>query len=359
MKAKAGQYWRVIGGGILACCLETASPAQSAEANWLRWSGPEECQNTEEVERQVQSLLGRGVDFDSLPKTHVVVSWDKLRQWELQVRVQLSAGVRQRQVFARTCSDGFDVVALTLALLLDERQPLAEADDEANRPEIDTTPALEAFAEQNKAPGDDASNGIASDGNAMDVQPTNSPPDANALARQEAPWPLTLGAALRTDVGTLPRILYGGGVQVGIRGSGWRSDLGAEFLVSSEDGLPSAVAPVQYSLAAASLQTCRYFSISSSTGYSNCLGLQGGSLAIAERGGDNRRTTAIWTSAQIGAELGVYVRPNWYNFARLQLVFPLFRHELWLEGGGNVHTLPSVSLQIQLGLAFDVTDSHN
>src|SRR5262245_61639221 len=100
------------------------------ERDWLEWQGPLECQNTREVERQMESLLGHAPDPAQLPPTRVEVGWARTRGWTLLIRVALPAGERRREVDVRTCADGFDVVALTLALILDPdlagADPLAE-----------------------------------------------------------------------------------------------------------------------------------------------------------------------------------------------------------------------------------------
>ena len=41
-------------------------------APWLDWHGPIECQNTREVERQIESLLGHAPDLTQMPPTRAV-----------------------------------------------------------------------------------------------------------------------------------------------------------------------------------------------------------------------------------------------------------------------------------------------
>ena len=100
--------------------LASLAPAAHAEpASWLAWSAPAECQNTSEVERRLVSLLGRPVDFETLPPTRVRMGWSPERGWSVRVTVALASGARDRALDTPACADGFDVIALSLALILD------------------------------------------------------------------------------------------------------------------------------------------------------------------------------------------------------------------------------------------------
>jgi hypothetical protein len=91
----------------------------SPEREWLRWQGPSECHNTREVERQIERCWGaRRIRRSCRPRA-CKVSWARKRGWTLRISLALLAGERPREVDVRTCADGFDVVALTLALILD------------------------------------------------------------------------------------------------------------------------------------------------------------------------------------------------------------------------------------------------
>lgn len=336
----------VLGLAVVSFSLLSAPAFAANESSWLGWSGPVECQNTEEVERQIESLLGEAVNFQQLPRTQVVVDWSASVGWDFLVKVQLETGQRERQVTARTCAEGFDVVALTLALLLDLQLEEASAT------------AQLSDAEETAAGLERASKPVGGSNAMPEVEPSPVEEVAEspkALTNLEL-WNLTVGGAAKVDMGTLPTRLYGGGGQLGVNWKRWQFEIAAEYLQSDDNSLPNAVAPVRYSVLSGAAQLCRRFEIAEGTTYANCVGGQVGSLSIAEQGGTNRRSSGLWTSAQAGAELGLKVAGKSYGFARLQLLFPLLRHELTLEGGGVVHTLPTISAQIQLGVAFDVTD---
>src|SRR5690606_28758900 len=101
--------------GLSSTSVARAEPAPAL----LAWSAPAECQNTPEVERRLASLLGRPVDVAALPATEVRMGWSAERGWAVRVTVQLEAGPRERALDAPSCADAFDVVALSLALILD------------------------------------------------------------------------------------------------------------------------------------------------------------------------------------------------------------------------------------------------
>ena len=119
--------------------------AGDADAEFLRWacgavlgwSAPAECQNTSEVERRLESLLGHPLDPAALPPTRVRMGWSAERGWAVRVTVELAEGARDRSVDAPSCADAFDVVALSLALILDPTfgGPHAEALSET-QPEV-------------------------------------------------------------------------------------------------------------------------------------------------------------------------------------------------------------------------------
>jgi hypothetical protein len=66
--------------------------------------------------------------------------------------------------------------------------------------------------------------------------------------------------------------------------------------------------------------------------------------------------SGLWLAAQAltGPELEA---TEWLRaFVRFKAVAPLLRHEFLLSEGSRVHELPWVSLQLQVGIAVDVTE---
>lgn len=161
--------WTALAGLALATCLLAAGPSRAEEGRWLRWSAPAECQNTGEVERRVQSLLGRPVDFGAVPQTLVRMGWSAERGWAVRVTVELAGGPRDRSLDAPSCADAFDVIALSLALILDPDFGSTDATPPESEAGVGATPAEGApgstpDAAPSHALRASAPNGVALDG---------------------------------------------------------------------------------------------------------------------------------------------------------------------------------------------------
>jgi hypothetical protein len=347
-----------LGLGFALLCLSARGRAESAVtgAEWLRWQGPIECQNTREVERQIESLLGHAPDPSQLPPTRVEVSWAPERSWTLRIRVALPAGERRREVDVRTCADGFDVVALTLALILD---PDLQLGDDASA--LDAAGTSAAATEQPApavAPAPVAAS-AAPPSKDSDVQAPTEGPDSSAgttaVVVDTGPS-LELSASGRADFGSLPSSLYGGGLDLSFSAAQWRTDLGGAFLGKAGDQLPSARYPVSYSNLFGSLRGCREFGGNRGGHFGLCVGGQLGSVGASEQGGERRSPRGLWVAATLGAELGMDLSETWGAFSRVELVFPFEHHELELAGGSVVHELPTASLQLTIGAVVKLTD---
>ncbi|MEO8177374.1 MAG: hypothetical protein ABI895_00950 [Deltaproteobacteria bacterium] len=347
------------GAAVLAAAAEAQSDVP--ERDWLHWQGPLECQNTREVERQIESLLGHAPDPAQLPSTRVEVGWALERGWNLRIRVALPHGERRREVDVRTCADGFDVVALTLALILDPDLQLGE--NAALDPE--GTPGLAtASSEPASLPPDATLVGAAALGGAnagtLDLVPltpseTVEPGAGPGRAFDAAPA-LALSVSGRADFGSLPSSLYGGGLELSLLAWQWRLDAGGAFLGKAGDTLPTARYPVSYSNLFGLLRGCRQFGGDRGGHFGLCLGGQLGSLAATEMGGERRHPRGPWAAADLGAEMGLDLNETWGAFSRMELVFPLIHHELELAGGSVVHELPTVSIQLTLGAVVKLTE---
>jgi hypothetical protein len=127
-------------------------------------------------------------------------------------------------------------------------------------------------------------------------------------------------------------------------------------MASGAERLAGALYPTSYSNGFATLQGCRSFSTGGGFSFGTCVGAQVGSLAVAEEGGQQRRERGLWAAAQLGTELGLELSEAWEVFGRFQLAFPVQRHRLFLTGGEIAYELPAVSIQFQLGTAFQVTE---
>jgi len=359
--AKLGSSRRVaaLGLGFALSCWSARGRAEPGvpEGEWLRWQGPIECQNTREVERQIESLLGHAPDLAQLPPTRVEMSWAQEHNWTLRISVALPAGQRRREVDVRTCADGFDVVALTLALILDPDLQLGDVADT-----LEAADASGATPEQpapTVAPAPVAASAPAPSNADSDLDGAHEGADSSAgLAKvliSTGPS-LELSASGRADFGSLPSSLYGGGLDLSFSAAQWRVDLGGAFLGKSGDQLPAARYPVSYSNLFGSLRGCRDFGGDRGGHFGLCAGAQLGSVGASEQGGERRSPRGLWAAATLGAEMGLDLSETWGAFSRVELVFPFEHHELELAGGSVVHELPTASLQLTLGAVVQLTD---
>lgn len=323
-------------------------------SGWLRWQGPVECQNTVEVERQLESLLGYAPEKDRLPPTRVEVGWGSARGWSLLIRVSLPQGERRREVVVRTCADGFDVVALTLALILD---PELGGDVELEgEPAADGAALEPAVAEP--APGPPASSVAAlAAASAPQTEPAEDIAEAPPQPLPDSKPALRVAGGGRADLGSLPATLLGGGLSLVLTGWHWRLDAGAVYLTRGTQALPLAINEVSYSNVLGLLRGCREFTPRGGGHFDVCGGGQLGSLAVNELGGERRTGRGLWAAATVGAELGLELSQSWSAFSGIELVFPLARHELGLASGAVVYELPAISVHLTLGAIVRLTES--
>lgn len=349
----------------MSACL-AAADVRASTPGWLEWNAPIECQNTQEVERRLQSLLGRPVDFGAVPPTRVRMGWSVERGWAVRVTVELAQGPRDRALDAPSCVDALDVVALSLALILDpdfggESQPqLAVESSGAAGPPLASnvgevgdgpasTTALDAPTSE-PAPG-------------LEIAPTSrappaddrgkAAPDSDAVSR---PITLIVGAGVLTDLGVFPVPQFGGGLSVALSKAALRLELEGQLMASESTMFAGAEYPVSFSSLFGALRGCYGVNVTGRLAWLGCAGGELGSLGTSELGGEGRSTRAFWLAAEAltGPELAA---TDWLRaFARLRAVAPLIRHEFLLSEGSRVHTLPPVSLQLEVGFSLDVTD---
>ena len=362
------------GAVALALAMTAASPSR-AEPTWLGWRAPEECQNTSEVERRLESLLGHPVDFASLPSTLVRMGWSAERGWSVRVTVELATGPRDRALDAPTCADAFDVIALSLALILDPSFTLGE-------PATGGAPGDVAAGDV--AAGDDAAGGVGAAGELAGgggAGATGLSAEADSALASPRPTPdehltgaergkvgalgsgsdhprrtLGVGGGPLTDASVFPVPQFGGGAFVGLAFDRFRVELEADLLASETTRFSGAQYPVGFYSYFAILRGCYTVGLSARFGWVGCAGGQVGSLGSHERGGEEHRAQGLWLAAEAstGPELAA---TDWLRaFARLRGVSPWMRHDFLLSEGSRVHTLPWLSAQLQVGVELDVTD---
>jgi hypothetical protein len=339
--------------GVLGIGLSSLARGEEAPS-WLAWSAPAECQNTAEVERRLESLLGRPVDFATLPATRVRMGWSPERGWAVRVTVQLAEGPRDRALDAPSCADAFDVVALSLALIL---EPSLDAE----------TPAPAEALASDAGAGDAAAPvwvaelepPLSSAGDARELLADSeaSRDEETATSRAAAPpAKMTFGIGPVTDLGVFPVPQFGGGAQLGLVLGRLRAELEGDLLASESARFSGAQYPVGFHTFFGALRGCYTLELSQRLGWVGCAGAELGTLGTREHGGEQHRAQGVWFAAEAltGPELAA---TRWLRaFARVRAVNPLIRHEFLLSEGSRVHALPWLSPQLQVGVMIDVTD---
>jgi hypothetical protein len=343
------------GAAVVACGLCAPSRAGAESPSWLGWSAPTECQNTAEVERRLSSLLGHSIEPDSLPPTLVRMGWSAERGWAVRVTVQLATGPRDRSLDAPSCADALDVIALSLALILD---PSLDAGS-AGAPDTAATELTAAPAETALPVwGTELEPPVARSTTPEPATGAERAPRAGAAATAAPSRAarLVAGGGPLTDLGIFPIPQFGGGVQVGLVASALRVELEADVLASESTRFSGARYPVSFHSYFAVLRGCYTLELSSRFGWVGCAGGELGSLGTRERGGDQHRAQGLWLAAEAstGPE---FAATDWLRaFARVRAAMPLIRHDFLLSEGSRVHELPWISPQLQVGISMDLTD---
>lgn len=328
----------------LTLLLAASSEAAQAQESWLSWNAPPECRNTEEVERRLTSLLDRRLDTTQLPASRASLAWIDGQGWQLDVAVGGNAS-RHRRVVVQRCSDAFDVIALALALVLEpDRAFGAEVGDS------DTTGA---------------------DG--LDAAPAEDFPAAPALEAaappadlgSPAPFPqpetgtstFSLSAAAVSDFVTFPEPQLGAAISAALAATSSSLEIEAGFLGSSAVEFTRAAHEVRFWTMFGKLDGCLSTGTRDLLAWVGCVGGQGGIVMADEIGGDQRRPSAPWLALQLGAGPMIRLAERWRVYLRVNGLALLNRHEFGLESGQSVHRLPRASLQLALGVSFDLTES--
>ena len=336
------------GRAVLALVALAPAAARADAPTWIAWSAPAECQNTAEVERRLESLLGYAVDEGSLPPTRVQMGWSAQRGWEVRVTVQLAAGARERALDAPSCADAFDVVALSLALILDPS--FAEPTPAAEQP--DAAPAGGAEVELAAAPPEPPFTPPPVQARPVAAEPGEGAAPASRARRVT----LELGGGALTDLGVFPVPQFGAALRLGLRHRSLLLELEGAGLASESTRFDGAEYPVNFYTVFGAVRACLAPRFGERLAWAACAGGELGSLGTHEQGGVSRRAGGTWLAAEASTGPEFTATRGLRAFARVRAVSPLIRHEFFLSGGTLAYTLPWLSPQIEVGVSVDVTD---
>jgi hypothetical protein len=289
------------------------------------------------------------------------MGWSVEHGWAVRVTVELAEGPRVRALDAPSCADAFDVVALSLALILDP-DFRALAPEPAAPPQPVTLSDTSTFIGSTPDPAGGVDSGLPHA--SVPVAPaTAEEPRADVARSKEAAGAgppvaavLSVAGAAVTDLNLFPVLQFGGGVQVALRRGALRVEVEGDLLGSESTRLPRARYPVTFSSLLVGLRGCYELKLGERLGWPACLGGEIGSIGTKELGGQRLQASGLWLAAQVvtGPELAA---TSWLRaFARVRAEAPLIRHEFLLSEGTLAHELPFVGFQAQVGIAMDVTE---
>jgi hypothetical protein len=293
----------------------SASVYAADDPSWLSWSAPVECQNTPEVERRLEFLLGRAVDFSTLPPTNVRMGWSVEHGWAVRVTVALPEGPRDRSLDAPSCADAFDLVALSMALILDPDFRAAEED-----PAASSRDPVEVNASAEPAVASDIVVGLSPAAPVAALPPPDRPgPEGDGAKRAPASRTLLSAAAgALTDINTFPVPEFGGALQVALARGGFRVELEGALLASESTRLGRAQFPVTFSSFSGGVRGCYELELGDRFTWVGCLGAELGRIGTHEQGGEGVRTRGSWLAARAltGPE---FAATSWLRaFARIR-----------------------------------------
>jgi hypothetical protein len=347
---------RILAAGVFGACWAFGLPAAAESEAWLEWTAPPECQNTSEVERRLQSLLGRALSFEDVPLTRVGMAWSAETGWAVRVTVALPSGPRDRSLDAPSCADALDVVALSLALILEpdfvpaepaEPAAASSADQGTQRESHLVGVLLDPVPEES----DRSSSGVEAPADTAEHQSA-----AIGAPEREPGATIAFGGGAKADLTTFPVPQFGGGIQLGARRRAFRIEAEGSFLASESASLTGAEQRVSFASLVGGLRGCFSPYVTSRLAWATCAGAELGSLSTQELGGRARHEDGLWLAAQLltGPEFSA---TQWLRaFAHVKGVTALIRHDFLLSEGSRVHTFPWVGMQFEVGFSMDVTE---
>ncbi len=345
-----------LAAGVFGAWWALALPAAAEPEAWLEWTAPPECQNTGEVERRLQSLLGRAVDFEDIPLTRVRMAWSAETGWAVRVTVALPSGPRDRSLDAPSCADALDVVALSLALILEPDFVPSEPADAAEATSAEQTTQGENHLVAVVLDPVPEEIGEPPRGAQAPAPAADDPSTSEGAPDREPSATIAFGGGAKADLTTFPVPQFGAGIQLGARRHAFRIEAEGSFLASESASLPGAEQRVSFASLVGGLRGCFTPYVTSRLAWAACAGAELGSLSTQELGGRALHGDGLWLASQVltGPEFSA---TQWLRaFAHVKGVTALIRHDFLLSEGSRVHTFPWMGMQFEVGFSMDVTE---
>lgn len=313
---------RSLRAAALAFALSTGRAEAGVRLDLVRGDGAESCSDGGDVQREVARHLPADA-FGGTPERfiEVVLARDGAGPWTAQVRVRDPAGAllgaRELSSDAATCGPLSDVVALTVALLIDPDATAVPA------PPIPPPPA----------------------------PPVCPPPPPRVVVRRGRGVPLSVSIHAVVASGAIPGVAVGASLRTELTvARGWRVRLGATWLPASAVDLRGARFALGATTARAGL--CRQLLGGEVVAVDACADLAAGALHVSVDGAAAQRTGDFaWLSAQAGARLRWRPTPALLIDADAAAVVPFLRHAFGVTGAPDAaYESPPVGFAAGLGV---------
>lgn len=367
-------------GGLLLCSApahaqETATSSKSFENKWLEWSAPSECPGPEQIEKRLLDWVKAPLKPEQELKV-VASAQSQNGLWLVSVDFSYGADQGKRQVSLKSCSEGADFVALTVALAVDpelhlEDQPtgdpaavtgssvVASTDPQSvSEPaEPPTSTESDPAAEKQQDQLDAEESEFAVDHAALapaDRRETERTPRAPSKTTsavtpgdeeqaQRPEFHFLFGAGLLGVSGSLPAFAPGPVLSGGLQSGPLLLEVSGFYLPGGTYSFDNWLGQGRFQQAGADLRACFHFK-EGSLGGGPCAGLQAGAVMAREElttgAGAPNKGSAFLLSALLGASsqyaftrsfagsLGVYaqipmVKPR-FELSEGTLVFQSF-----------------------------------
>ncbi len=312
--------------------MAAAPSATASDPATLSWQAPPACPDETYVAQEIKRFLGASptTSADKPVRASAVVSrvaGDN--RWRVEVSTESKDGTQSKTLEDASCRSVASATAFFIALVVNPERVAATQEE----PEVQPKPPQKLVPES-----------------APEVLPH---PDEPAVAENN-PWALryTLGLSAMVDLRTLPSTGYGAGLAMGILTGPLGLELTGSYLPKRDVALsPDPGVGAAFRKWNVGLRGCGSAKVGGPVEIGGCAGgeytiLNGDSFGVANPKSDDVRWIELVFGPTVRALLGRYVA------IRLDgsLGVPLQRQNIAIAPYGVVHTLPSVTGRVGLGV---------